>query len=322
VEVTQAGTKRPQGRPPPRYEGKMKKLTLLLMMSLVTTTGPANEIAFTFDDAPRGDGHIYTGKERTQKIIDELAKENIQAAFFVNPERFNRYGGLARIKAYANAGHLIANHTHSHPSIKKTSLKAYIEDIDRADKLIQQFSTYTKWFRYPFLHEGDSIEVRDGVRNFLAKAGYKNGYVTVDNYDYFIDDLVQQALEKNEKVNLDKACDMLVDLLWDGLQFYDSVANKYIGNVRHVLLMHENDIEALCLSKLVRHLRAKDWKVVSPTLAFSDPLLKDEPDTLYLNQGRVAAIAHVRSGKKYVSKWESTAALTTEFERRRIATKN
>lgn len=296
----------------------MKKMSLLLIISLMTTTGFASEIAFTFDDAPRGDGQIYTGKERTQKIIDELAKESIQAAFFVNPERFSGEGRLGRIKAYANAGHLIANHTYSHPSLRKTSLKVYIEEIDRADKLIQQFSTYTKWFRYPFLHEGDSIESRDGVRDFLSRTGYKNGYVTVDNYDYFIDDLVQQALAKNEKVNLDKACDMLTDLMWDGIQYYDAVAKKYIGNVRHVLLMHENDIEALCLSKLVRHLRAKNWKIVSPTRAFSDPLLKDEPDTLYLNQGRVAAIAHVRSGKKYISKWESTDALTKEFERRKI----
>lgn len=287
----------------------------------MTTTGFTNEISFTFDDAPRGDGQIYTGKERTQKIIDVLAKEKIQAVFFVNPGKFSDDGRIARIKAYAAAGHLIANHTYSHPSIRKAPLKEYIEEIDRADKLIQQFSTFTKWFRYPFLHEGETIEARDGVRKFLTSSGYKNGYVTVDNYDYFIDDLVQQALAKNKKMNLDKACDMLVDLMWDGIQFYDDIAKKYIGNVRHVLLMHENDIEALCLNRLIQHLREKKWKIVSPTYAFSDPLLKDEPNTLYLNQGRVAAIAHVRSGKKYTSKWESTSALTVEFERRQIVTK-
>lgn len=170
----------------------MKNLILPLIISLLASTGFANEIAFTFDDAPRGDGLIYTGNQRTQKIIDELRKENIQAAFFVNPERFSHSGRLDRINAYSQAGHLIANHTYSHPSLRKTPLKEYIKEIDRADKLIQQFSTYTKWFRYPFLHEGDTTESRDGVREFLSSAGYKNGYVTVDNYDYFIDDLVQQ----------------------------------------------------------------------------------------------------------------------------------
>ena len=281
----------------------------------------ANEIALTFDDAPRGDELIYSGVERTQKIIDVLKQHGIQTMFFVNTNRFPHAKGAERIAAYSKAGHLIANHTHSHLQLKDAPVKAFLEEIDRADKLLRPFPTFRPWFRFPNLGEGTSVEIRDHVRNHLKQKGYRNGYVTVDNHDYFIDDQVQAALKNGQKVNLDKACEMLADIMWDGIKFYDEVAQKHLGPVRHVLLMHENDIEAHCLDKLISHIHAKGWKVISPEAAFSDPVLKNEPDTLYLNQGRIAAIAHAKTGIKYISPWLSGGALKTEFEKRQIVEK-
>ena len=304
----------------PLFLFRMKNLRHWVFLFLVWQSSFAKEVALTFDDAPLGDGVLFTGEKRTQRIIQLLKREKIQTVFFVNPVRFGSAADLSRIFSYANAGHLIANHTNSHPSLKRTSLQDYLKEIESADKLLSQFSTYTKWFRYPYLHEGDTVQVRDGVREFLSKIGYKNGYVTVDNYDYFIDDLVQKALAEKKKVNLSRACRMLSDLTLEGLEFNDSLAQKYIGQVRHVLLMHENDVEATCLGHLVRRLKSHGWKIVSPSYAFSDPLMQYEPNTLHLSQGRVAALAHVKSGVKYVSKWESTLALAAEFSRRRIVT--
>jgi len=65
---------------------------LLICLALVVHIHPlsANEIAFTIDDAPRGDELIYTGLERTSRIIDILKRHNIQAVFFANSERMQR----------------------------------------------------------------------------------------------------------------------------------------------------------------------------------------------------------------------------------------
>ena len=39
-------------------------------------------------------------------------------------------------------------------------------------------------------------------------------------------------------------------------------------------------------------LRKRGFRIIPATRAFSDPIADREPDTLFLNQGRVAALAH------------------------------
>jgi peptidoglycan/xylan/chitin deacetylase (PgdA/CDA1 family) len=292
---------------------------LATLLMVVARPALSNEIALSFDDAPRGDERLFSGRARTQRIISVLDEFSIQTVFFANSKGLNQDGGRERLASYAKAGHLIANHTHSHPDLRQTPVRAYLRDIDEADRVLASFATFTKWFRYPFLREGDTVEIRDQVRGHLRTQGYRNGYVTVDNYDFFLNGLVQDSLRLGKRVDLKKACKMLVDLMWNGIQFYDSVAKKHIGSVRHVLLMHENDLQAQCLPDLITHLKRKQWRVIDPSRAFDEPLLAEEPSTLYLGQGRVAAIAHARTGIGYISDWENESVLRDEFKRRQIA---
>ena len=55
-----------------------------LLFVLFSFSALAGEISFSFDDAPRSDGNLYTGAERTKIIIEKLKKYNIQTVFFVN----------------------------------------------------------------------------------------------------------------------------------------------------------------------------------------------------------------------------------------------
>lgn len=297
---------------------KSKMKIAILLICLIPLTGLSKEITLTFDDAPLGNGQIFTGVERTKKIVETLKKHEIQAAFFVNTARLSNSNSKERIQKYSAAGHLIANHTHNHLRLIATNTMDFIAEIEKADSLLKDFPTFVKWFRYPYLNEGPTIESRDEVRAYLKTSGYMNAYVTVDNYDYFINEVVKRALIQNQKVHFDRACSMLSDLTLDGLRYYDQIAQEHIGKVRHVLLMHENDIEALCLEKLIGDLKSNGWKIIKPQLAFEDPPLKGEPDTLYLDQGRIAAIAHVKTGIKYRASWENVQSLQEEFNKRKI----
>jgi len=140
----------------------------------------------------------------------------------------------------------------------------------------------------PFLTKAD----RDAIRQALAERGYMNGYVTVDNYDRYLDRLWQTALREKKKIDYDKLRQIYLEHLWKSIAFYDQMARQAIGrSPKHVLLLHENDLAALYVDELVALLREKGWKIISPTEAYTDPIATNVPEVLLNNQGRVAAIA-------------------------------
>jgi len=46
---------------------------------------------------------------------------------------------VARITDYAEAGHLIANHSDTHPWASQTEIETYIADIDSAEQKLESF---------------------------------------------------------------------------------------------------------------------------------------------------------------------------------------
>lgn len=289
-------------------------LTTLALLSAVAHAG--GRIALTFDDAPRQDGHLYTGQQRTRRLVEQLKAANVsQAAFFCNTVRFDD-AGRDRILAYAKAGHLVANHTHSHPDLREVGPAAFVPDIEKAHRLLKGFPGFTPLFRFPYLREGKTKEDRDAVRKALSELGYRNGYVTVDNYDWHMDRVVQDALARGRRVDFSKLRETYLRVLWQGIQFYDELAVKTLGrSPNHVLLLHENDLAALFVADLVAFLEARDWKVIAVDEAYRDPIALVEPDTLVLGQGRVMGIAAANGHPgPFASPWENERVIEALFD--------
>jgi len=82
--------------------------------------------------------------------------------------------------------------------------------------------------------------------------------------------------------------------LLNNIEFYDDIAVSTLGrSPKHVLLLHENEIAALFIGDLIDRIRAKGWKIISPTEAYTDPIAEMyDPSYVLTGQGRVAAIAH------------------------------
>lgn len=298
-------------------KGFIRNLLLIVFLIIPEWANASGRIALTFDDAPRPDGHYFKGTKRTRVLIEVLKKARIsRTIFFCNTVRFDK-SGKDRIRKYADAGHLIANHTHSHPDLHQVGSKVFIEEIERAHPILEVFKNFTPLFRFPFLREGKTKEERDEVRRALGSLGYQNGYVTVDNYDWYMDRIFQATLETGKRVNLKALRKTYISILWEGIQFYDKLAIRTLGrSPNHVLLLHENDLAALFVVDLVEFLRAQGWEIISVVEAYKDPISVVEPDTLILGQGRVMGIASA-SGYKgpFASPWESEAVIEDIFQK-------
>lgn len=256
-------------------------------------TGSGKRIALSFDDAPRGDGPMYSGDERAVALIASLESVAAPAVVhFVTPRGWQRPGGRARIETYAAAGHLIANHTDTHPWLSRSDAATYLADIDAAADHLAGIANQRPWFRFPFLDEGRPIEKRDAVRAGLAARGLANGYVTIDNYDWYLQDVWTKAVRDGATVDLDALKSVYLEMILGAAGFYDQVGRDALGHrPAHVLLLHENDLAAYFVDDLVIALRADGWEIISPDEAYDDPVAGVQTKTLIANQGHVAALA-------------------------------
>ncbi|SDZ91084.1 polysaccharide deacetylase family protein [Microbulbifer marinus] len=290
-------------------------LTALLL--LASALADAREVAFTFDDAPRKASGYFDGPTRAQKLLHELAAHKVgEVAFFANTGQLEGEK-LQRLKTYGNAGHIIANHSHTHPNFNGEELQAYIDNVREADRILGDFPTFKKWFRFPYLREGNTQAKRDGMRHFLDEQGYLNAYITLNNYDWYIETLFQQAVAKGIEVDLDKLRRFYLEVMISGIEHYDQMAIQHIGrSPKHVLLMHEMDITAMFVGDLADALRAKGWSIISPEEAYTDDIANYRtPSVLKYNAGRIGEIAFDKGQKTGL--WHET--LDEDYLRRRFS---
>ncbi len=290
----------------------------LLCCENVVLAKETRRMAFSFDDAPMGDGPLLNGLERTETLIAALETTDIHgAAFFVLTQLLvHNPDGAARLHAYTGAGHVLANHTHTHPWLRETAPTAYLADIDLAAEMLRPFDYVQPYFRYPYLDEGNTREKRLNVVDGLTARGLSNGYVTIDTYDWYMQALVAEAIEAGHQIDMGKLEQVYVEVLVETIEFYDALAVQTLGrHPDHVLLLHENDLAALFIDELAEALMRDGWEIIPVAEAYTDPIADERPDTQFNGQGRVAAIAHANGAhqRQLVSSAEEEEVLRARF---------
>lgn len=252
------------------------------------------KVSFTFDDGSTKDMPGYKLEVWNEMILSALNKHNLKAVLFATGKNLQGEKGKYVISSWNNAGHRIGNHTYSHKNFNsdKVSLEDYESDFLSNDSLIGNYRNFYHYFRFPFLKEGNTKEKIEGFREFLSRNNYKNGHVTIDNSDWYINSRLVNRLQENPASDIQPYKDYYINHLFVNALKYDSMATAITNRkISHVLLLHHNLAAALFLDDLIEHFKENGWEVIDAEEAFKDEIYNSYPSNIPAGESLIWALA-------------------------------
>lgn len=253
----------------------------------------APQISFTFDDFVLTDAEFLSAEKRNLAILNALqSHSNLKAAAFVAGKFISDETKLGYLRAWSDAGHIIANHSYSHFHYHNTSFEIFSRDVLRGESVIADFKQFKKMFRFPYLKEGETAEKRDLMRQFLRANNYVNGHVTIDASDWYVDTRLRERLKKEPNANLAPYRRFYLKHLWERAKYYDELAQKIVGRrIRHTLLLHHNAINGLFFKDVLKMFANKGWRLINAETAFADPIFARSPNVVPAGESLIWALA-------------------------------
>jgi len=254
-------------------------------------------VAVTMDDFQLFDTPTLSAEARNEAILEALGRRRLRAALFVTARNVEADAGMRLLRRWDERGHIIGNHTFSHPHYPDKSFEEFTRDVLRAEEVLKVLPRYRKLFRFPYLKEGKTPEQRDRMRAFLKGRGYRNGHVTIDASDWYVDQRLRERLKKDPKADTTGYRDFYLAHIRERSLFYDDLARRALGRpVAHTLLIHHNVLNGLFLGDLLGMFEREGWQLVDAEDAFRDPVFKSEPKVVPAGESLVWALAK-QSGK-------------------------
>jgi peptidoglycan-N-acetylglucosamine deacetylase len=248
-------------------------------------------VAITMDDVQWQMIPEERRPEAEHRLLEHLG--TTRAFLFARGNCVDNEHGSGILNQWVAAGHWIGNHTYSHrPLLGKITPADFEQDILHNEEILHGYAGFRKWFRFPLLKEGQTREVRDRLRSFLARHGYRNGAVTIDASDWYYDQRLRARLASDHAFDVNLYREPYLNHIWDRAQFYDQLSRDVLGrSVSHTVLIHYNLLNSLFLGHLLGMFRSKGWSIIGADEAFSDPVFKRQPDTAPAGESLIWALA-------------------------------
>ncbi len=249
------------------------------------TVAQTKEVAVTIDDLPLNGPQSDAGRLRamTDRILAAINKHQIPVVGFVNESQLQVQGEtdarIAILKAWSDGGVELGNHTFSHLGFKDASLADYEDDFIRGEavtrRLLKQKGQKVRYFRHPYLQMGPTREIEQAFENFIAERGYKAAPVTVDVLDWMINSAYSNARTRGDSQMMKTVSEEYLKFAERRFDFSEQSATDLFGHpIKHILLLHANELTADNLDGLAAMLRNKGYKFVTLEEALKDPVYR------------------------------------------------
>jgi len=261
------------------------KCSFVVSLFLIVNVCAAQKVAITFDDLPLN-GDLPPGITRVQIARDAIAILNARHAppayGFINARKLEGNQDAAEALKIWAAGEPIGNHTYGHIDLNTNPAEAFEREIDENEPSLELLAGKDgdwHWLRYPFLHEGETVEKRRAVRAYLQAHGYRVAQVTLDWEDYLWNSAYARCAAKNDAQSIAWLKSSYLSIESSYFDLGRDLAKMVYGHdINHVLLLHLGAFSRTILPDALDLMQKKGFTFVTLEEAESDPVYEGDPD--------------------------------------------
>jgi peptidoglycan/xylan/chitin deacetylase (PgdA/CDA1 family) len=261
------------------------KLHLVILYFCVANVCLGQRAAITFDDLPLN-GNLPPGVTRVQIARETMAVLKVRhvppAYGFINAKKLEGNPDAAEALKVWAAGEPFGNHTYGHINLSENPPEAFEREVDENEPVLELLSgkdSNWHWLRYPFLHEGDTLEKRRTVRAYLQAHGYRVAQVTLDWEDYLWNSAYARCAEKHAAQSIAWLRSRYLETEEAYLDLGRQLAMLIYGHdINHVLLLHLGAFSSTILPDALDLMKKKGFTFVTLEEAENDPAYEGDPD--------------------------------------------
>jgi uncharacterized protein (TIGR02246 family) len=269
----------------------MTATRLLACLVLLSATRLAADerrpVLITVDDLPLASGRLHTDTaERariTRDLLCVLARHHVPAVGFVIWGHVRTPDDQQLLELWLQAGHELGNHSFSHLDYTTTPTETYVADVEKGRVGLARFlearGRATRFFRYPFLNEGDTDAKLRDFRAYLARSGQRSLPVTVDDQDWSFEAPWVKARAAGDGETLAGLKADYLAMLRTAVRRSEELGDRLFGRaVPSVVLLHANEIGSANWDAFFAWLEATGHRFASADAVLADPVFSEPPD--------------------------------------------
>jgi peptidoglycan/xylan/chitin deacetylase (PgdA/CDA1 family)/ketosteroid isomerase-like protein len=260
--------------------------------ALVLFAGPVlgadrRPLLISIDDLPVAASDLHAdpaGRARiTDGLLAVLAKHHVPAVGLVIWGNVKSDADRALLRRWLAAGHELGNHSANHLDLTKTEAGAYIADVEAgraglADFLAREGNRKVRFFRYPFLDEGETEAKLDAVRAYLARSGQRSLPVTIDDQDWSFEKDWIEASRKGDAQSRAQVGEEYQEALHVEVRDQEGRGDRLFGRpVPQILLLHANEVGAAQWDRLFTWLEERGYRFAAADEVLANPAFSEEP---------------------------------------------
>lgn len=260
-------------------------IALMLAGCATVAVEPGPSIAITIDDLPVHGPHPATMDPNAANaaMIAALRYAGVPGVHaFVNGASLEQHPEtMAALEAWDSAGVPLANHGWAHRNLNEISVEEFEREVALNEPLLARFGPPDewRWFRYPFLAEGDDPAKRIAARAVLARRGYRIAGVSMDFSDWKWTAPFARCEDSGDSVAIAKLEQTYLKAAKASLFAKRRLALDLYGrDISHVLLIHVSAFTARMMPRLLSLYRDAGVRFVSLAQAHSDPAYREDVD--------------------------------------------